>query len=139
MKIIDFQRGLSFQTDSKNSKFFNQLKKIFDFSGITFMDPCCDSGKLYLPMRYNSDDGVVESLGTNGTWTNLGVLHTQASNVAIMGSTTNLTAIAGSYADLAAARTSVNTLKSEVETRLDNIEAKIDAVINALTGASIMA
>lgn len=43
MKIIDFQRGLSFQTDSKNSKFYNQLKKILDFSSIPYFDPCCST------------------------------------------------------------------------------------------------
>lgn len=63
----------------------------------------------------------------------------QAANVAALGTTTNLTAIAASYADLAAARTSVNTLKGEVETRLDNAEAKIDAVIAALIAANLMA
>lgn len=63
----------------------------------------------------------------------------QAAVVAALGTTTNLTAIAGSYADLAAARTSVNTLAGEVETRLDAIEAKVDAVIAALKTAGLMA
>lgn len=55
----------------------------------------------------------------------------------ILGTTTNLSAIAGSYADLAAARTSVDTLKGEVEARLDAIEAKIDAVIAALETSGV--
>lgn len=63
----------------------------------------------------------------------------QAANVAALGTTTDLSAIAASYADLAAARVSVNTLKGEVETRLDAIEAKVDAVLSALKAAGLMA
>lgn len=63
----------------------------------------------------------------------------QAASVAVLGTTSDLSAIAGSYADLAAARTSVNTLKNEAEARLDAIEAKIDAVITALKNADLMA
>lgn len=61
-----------------------------------------------------------------------------AANVPALGTTTNLSAISASYADLAAARTSVNTLKGEVEARLDDIEAKVDAVIAALVAAGLM-
>jgi len=53
-------------------------------------------------------------------------------NVQPLGTTTNLTAIAAVYADLAEARTSVNTLRTNTESRLDAIEAKLDAVINSL-------
>lgn len=63
---------------------------------------------------------------------------TQAETVAVLGTTTNLTAIGASFADLAAARTAVNTLKTEVETRLDAIEAKIDALITSLKTAEIL-
>lgn len=52
--------------------------------------------------------------------------------IAALGTTANLTAIAGSYADLAAARASVNTLRTDAEARLDAIEAKLDALIAAL-------
>ena len=41
MKIIDLQRGLTFQKDSKDSKFLRELKKIFNLLGIRFEDPCC--------------------------------------------------------------------------------------------------
>lgn len=64
--------------------------------------------------------------------------HKAAAVVAALGTTTDLTAIGGSFADLAAARTAVNTLKTEVETRLDAIEAKVDAVIAALKTAKLM-
>jgi predicted RecA/RadA family phage recombinase len=67
------------------------------------------------------------------------VTQAQAGNVAALGTTTALTAIAASYADLAAARTSVNTLRTDAEARLDAIEAKIDAVIASLVAAGIMA
>lgn len=73
----------------------------------------------------------------------------QAANVPALGASTNttaLTAIAGSYASLAAAQTSVASLRGEVETargiietRLDNVEAKINAVIAALRAAGLMA
>lgn len=53
--------------------------------------------------------------------------------------TTDLTAIAASYADLAAARTSVNTLRTDAEARLDAIETKIDAITAALIAAGMMA
>jgi predicted RecA/RadA family phage recombinase len=63
----------------------------------------------------------------------------QSTVIAALGTTTNLTAIAASYADLAAARTSVNTLAGEVEARLDAIDAKIDATLAALKAAGLMA
>lgn len=63
----------------------------------------------------------------------------QAAVIAALGTITPLTAIAGTYADLAAARTSVNSLRGEVETRLANIEAKVDALLASLKAASIMA
>lgn len=62
-----------------------------------------------------------------------------AGTVAALGSTTNLSAIAGTYADLAAARTSVNTLAGEVEARLDAIETKVDAILSSLKTAGLMA
>lgn len=40
--------------------------------------------------------------------------------------TTNLPAVAGTYADLAAARTSVDAQRTAIEIRLDNIETKLD-------------
>jgi len=63
---------------------------------------------------------------------------TKATNITALGTTTNLTAIAATYADLAAARTSVDTLKTDVEARLDVIEAKVDALIAALKTAGVM-
>lgn len=55
-------------------------------------------------------------------------------------------AIAASYADLAAARTSVNALRSDVvaiqsgaEVRLDAVEAKINALLDALRAAGMIA
>jgi hypothetical protein len=85
--------------------------------------------------------------------------------VASLGATTNLTAItahtataaiAAEYADLPAARTSVDalrtnletalgehdialtTLRADVEGRLDAIEAKVDAVLAALRTATVL-
>jgi predicted RecA/RadA family phage recombinase len=53
--------------------------------------------------------------------------------------TTPLTAIAGVYADLAAARTSVNSLATETQTRLAAIETDLDAIKAALKTAGLMA
>lgn len=61
-----------------------------------------------------------------------------AAVVSAMGSTTNLSAISASYADLAAARTSVNTLKGEAEARLDAIEAKIDEMLASFKASGQM-
>ena len=62
MKIIDFQKGLSFHRDSKDSIFFRDLKRIFDFSGIVYLDPCCpSSGVPFQPLRFNPDTGIIET------------------------------------------------------------------------------
>lgn len=63
----------------------------------------------------------------------------QAANVTALGSTTNMTAVPGSFADVAAVRTYFITHLSEDEARLDAIEAKVDAVIAALKTAGLMA
>lgn len=51
---------------------------------------------------------------------------------------TALTAIAASYADLAAARTSVNSLATEVEARFDNVELTVNAVIARLVSVGVL-
>jgi predicted RecA/RadA family phage recombinase len=63
----------------------------------------------------------------------------QAAVIAAIGASANLTAIEAVFADLAAARVAVNTLKTETEARLDAIEAKVDALIAALKLAGLMA
>lgn len=63
----------------------------------------------------------------------------QAASVALMGATSNLPAVPGSFADLAAARTAVDAQRTAVEARLDAIEAKMDATLQALKDAGLMA
>lgn len=63
---------------------------------------------------------------------------TPAAVVAALGTTTNTTAVPGSFADLAAVQTYLTTLRAEIEARLDAIEAKGDAVIAALKTAKLM-
>lgn len=58
--------------------------------------------------------------------------------VAPLGATTNMTAVGAVFADLTAARTAVNTLRTDAEARLDAIEAKVDALIAALIAADLM-
>ena len=67
------------------------------------------------------------------------IVPTKATFVSAIKPTTPLTAIAGVYADLAAARTSVNTLRTDAETRLSAIETKVDAITAALKAAGLMA
>lgn len=64
---------------------------------------------------------------------------TKASTITALGNTVDLTAIAASYVDLAAARTSVNTLRTDSEARLAAIEAKVDVIIAALKTAGVIA
>ncbi len=64
---------------------------------------------------------------------------TQAANVAAIGATSNLTAVPGTFADEAAVQTYLVTLRAEIESRLDVIEAKVDAEILALKTATIQA
>ena len=64
---------------------------------------------------------------------------TESATISAMGNTTDLTAIAAVYADLAAARTSVNTLRTDAESRLVAIEAKVDVIIAALKTSGVVA
>jgi hypothetical protein len=50
----------------------------------------------------------------------------------------SITAIAATYADLAAARTSVNALKTDTQTSITAIQAKVDALIAALIAGGLM-
>lgn len=63
----------------------------------------------------------------------------KATTITALGVTSDLTAISATFADLAASRTAVNTLKTETETRLDTIEAKIDSLIAKLKMAGLVA
>lgn len=61
-----------------------------------------------------------------------------SATIAVLGTTTNLPAVAGTYADLAAARTSVAAQNVAVEARLDAIEAKVDEIITKLKAAGLI-
>jgi|ERR1700754_287254 len=63
----------------------------------------------------------------------------KAAFVAAFGNTTDLSVIGATFADLAAARTAVNTLRNETETRLGAIETKFDLVLTKLIAAALMA
>lgn len=68
----------------------------------------------------------------------------QADAVAALGTTTDLTTIAGTYSNAAEPTgaeidTTVQSLADEVEARLDDVEAKVDEVIAALKAAGLMA
>ena len=61
--------------------------------------------------------------------------------IAALGTTTNITAVPGSFADAAAVQTylaGANVIPN-IETRLDNLESKVDAVIAALKTAGVIA
>lgn len=61
-----------------------------------------------------------------------------SATIAVLGTTTNLPAVAGSYADLAAARTSVASQNVAVEARLDLLDAKVDEIITKLKTAGLI-
>lgn len=61
-----------------------------------------------------------------------------STTIAVLGTTTNLPAVAETYADLAAARTSVAAQNVAVETRLDLLDAKVDEMITKLKTAGII-
>lgn len=64
---------------------------------------------------------------------------TQAALVASFGAGANFTAIGAVFADLAAARAAVDTLKTEAQTRTLALEAKVDALLAALKTGNLMA
>lgn len=65
----------------------------------------------------------------------------QAANVAALGASTNITTVPGSFADLAAVQSYLAgaNMVPNIETRLDNLEAKINAEIAALKAAGLQA
>lgn len=66
---------------------------------------------------------------------------TQQANIAAIGATSNITAVPGSFADLAAVQSYLAGagMVPRIESRLDAIEAKVDAVIAALVAAGVLA
>lgn len=65
MKIIDLQKGLTFFRTAEDSVFYKNLKSIFDYSNIPFIDPCCTDGVTTFPVQFNSETGALEY--NNGT------------------------------------------------------------------------
>jgi predicted RecA/RadA family phage recombinase len=98
------------------------------------------SGNTFVGLAYASalsGDTTVQVIllpGDRGT-----TALSQGAAVANLGTTSDMTAIAATYADLAAARTSVNTLRTDAEARLDAIEAKLDALLTSLRAAGLIA
>lgn len=67
MKIIDFVKGVTFHKRSKDSVFFQELKKILTLIGVPFTDPCCDTETGIGAMRFNN--GLVEHYdAATGLW-----------------------------------------------------------------------
>lgn len=65
-------------------------------------------------------------------------LDTQGAAVADLGGIVVLTQIGATFADLAAARSAVNTLALETEDLLDTIASKLDELLGALRTAGII-
>lgn len=65
---------------------------------------------------------------------------TPAAVEAAIGATTDITAVPGSFADLAAVRTYLNgaNMVANIETRLDNLEAKSNAILAKLKTAGVI-
>jgi hypothetical protein len=67
MKIIDLSPGVVFHKTSKESQFYQDLKKILNFSSVTVFDPCCSvAGTSPQPTRVNPLTNALETFdGTN--------------------------------------------------------------------------
>ena len=61
-----------------------------------------------------------------------------AETVAVIPASTNLPTVAGTFADLAAARTAVEAQRAGAEPRLDALEAKVNEIITKLKTAGII-
>jgi hypothetical protein len=61
--------------------------------------------------------------------------------IAALGTTTNITSVPGSFADLAAVQAYLAgaNMVPNIETRLDNLEAKLDAILAALKASGLIA
>ena len=62
----------------------------------------------------------------------------QAETVAVIPASTNLPTVAGTFADLAAARTAVEAQRAGAEPRLDALETKVNEIITKLKTAGII-
>ena len=61
-----------------------------------------------------------------------------AETVAVIPASTNLPTVAGTFADLAAARTAVEAQRAGAEPRLDALETKVNEIITKLKAAGII-
>ena len=61
-----------------------------------------------------------------------------AETVAVIPTSTNLPTVAGTFADLAAARTAVEAQRAGAEPRLDALETKVNEIITKLKAAGII-
>ena len=61
-----------------------------------------------------------------------------AEAVAVIPASTNLPTVAGTFADLAAARTAVEAQRAGAEPRLDALETKVNEIITKLKAAGII-
>ena len=61
-----------------------------------------------------------------------------AETVAVIPASTNLPTVAGTFADLAAARTAVEAQRAGAEPRLDALEIKVNEIITKLKTAGII-
>ena len=61
-----------------------------------------------------------------------------AETVAVIPASTNLPTVAGTFADLAAARTAVEAQRAGAEPRLDALETKVNEIITKLKVAGII-
>lgn len=92
-------------------------------------------GDILLPtdsaeFRIATGDDVFADLGSTPT--------AKIVNIAELGAIDPLTVISAEFADLPAARTAVNTMRTETEARLAAAEAKIDAILSGLVSGLIM-
>ena len=64
---------------------------------------------------------------------------TPATTVAVIPASTNLPTVAGTFADLATARTAVEAQRAGAEPRLDDLETKVNELITKLKASGTIA
>ena len=67
-----------------------------------------------------------------------GDIPTASDVIAVIPASTNLPTVAGTFADLAAARTAVEAQRAGAEVRLDNLETKVNEIITKLKASGII-
>lgn len=92
------------------------------------------------PIREGHQATVEEILEEVAAAIAAGTVASEAANVAAIGASTNITAVPGSFADLAAVQTYLAgaNMVPNIEARLDALETKVNAILTGMKAADLM-